>query len=163
LDMVDMKTKMNYLSWPDFTTVFFEKGHLQNFNSLNVLHQRNMDFLIKNIPKYKSQGKKLLVVSHFAPTWDSIDKKFAKSATNHFFYNSLETYLQNGGLFNGVDAWFHGHTHASAQSRFAKTEIYCNPAGYPRQALLKHNLDEEYFEYPLENKEFTWNLQTKKL
>lgn len=74
-------------------------------------------------------NKKLLVVSHFAPSIQSVTPRFKGSALNPYFCNDLDELIEN----SNIDAWIHGHVHSDHNYKIGKTRILCNPRGYPRE------------------------------
>ena len=77
----------------------------------------------------KYPDKKLLVVSHFAPSMQSVTPRFKGNALNPYFCNNLDALIEK----SNIEAWFHGHIHSVHDYTIGKTRILCNPRGYPRE------------------------------
>lgn len=72
-----------------------------------------------------------VVITHHAPTRDSIHPRFAGSLLNSCFVSDA------GHLLGAhrVGLWIHGHTHDSFDHRVGGTRIVCNPRGYAREGV----------------------------
>lgn len=68
------------------------------------------------------QGK-TLVLSHFAPSMDSIAECYRADRFSAYFASDLDRLMG----FEGV--WVHGHTHISFNYQKGDTTIICNPRG----------------------------------
>ena len=91
---------------------------LNEFNKFN----REFDFWVKN-----SEGKTRVCLTHFLPSVECVDVKFAGSILNGYFASNQENRIRL------VDKWFFGHTHASCNFMFEETHLVCNPYGYGRE------------------------------
>jgi predicted phosphodiesterase len=70
---------------------------------------------------------KTVVVSHFAPSILSLNKKFIEEEKD-----MLASYATNMEKYFGekINFWFHGHTHNSSNYNKNGTQVVCNPRGY---------------------------------
>jgi len=89
----------------------------------NKLYDDSCSFLAKELSK-PFDGK-LIVVTHHAPSFQSIHKDYVGNMSNNRCYASD---FEN--VMDGVDAWVHGHTHHSFDYKIKDTRVVCNPAGY---------------------------------
>lgn len=72
-----------------------------------------------------SNGKRLVVVSHFGCHSNSIGEKYRhETHTNPYFVCDCSEF------FDRVDLWVHGHVHNSFNYRVNKTQVMTNPRGY---------------------------------
>jgi predicted phosphodiesterase len=69
-----------------------------------------------------------VVVTHFAPTPQSIVARFRESSINASFVSDLTEKIQVWQ----PDLWLHGHTHDSFDYRVGRTRIVCNARGYAK-------------------------------
>jgi Icc-related predicted phosphoesterase len=70
---------------------------------------------------------KFVVISHHAPSYESINEKYFASPTNPLFTSDLsEVILDNPR----IKLWTHGHMHDSCDYQIGETRIVCNPRGY---------------------------------
>jgi predicted phosphodiesterase len=68
----------------------------------------------------------VVVVSHHAPSVQSVEKKFEKDPLSPCFASSLDEMI--GG--SEVALWVHGHTHKGFDYCINKTRVVCNAVGY---------------------------------
>lgn len=71
-----------------------------------------------------------VVITHFAPLWNSNQKDLNESSywTNHL-----------PELMGKAKFWIHGHTHHTLNYNFDGTNILCNPRGYSKLYNLAEN------------------------
>ena len=75
-----------------------------------------------------------VVVTHHAPSRQSIHPRFADSLLNACFVSDAERLL-------GADRaqlWIHGHTHDSFDYLAKGTRVVCNPRGYARGGVIEN-------------------------
>ena len=90
------------------------------------IYQRNnrFDVLLHGI-----KDDPCIIVSHHAPSNQSVDPKYAGEALNRFFV---------GGNFDNIigtskiKIWLHGHMHDPVDYMVSNTRIVSNPFGYPK-------------------------------
>jgi Icc-related predicted phosphoesterase len=69
-----------------------------------------------------------VVVTHHAPSSQSMDPIYEGSDLNPCYYSDLPE-----DFFACPALWVHGHTHSSSDYRHHGTRIVCNPRGYRRR------------------------------
>lgn len=89
----------------------------------NDLYHRHVAFL-------KSAAADV-IVTHHAPSSQSIHPRFQGNALNAFFVSNLYVPFE----FPGTRLWIHGHTHDAFDYTWDGVRIFCNPWGYPHEAL----------------------------
>lgn len=71
---------------------------------------------------------KTVMVTHFAPHFDSVPEKFKRSLTTAYFASDMTRYMQD------IDMWVHGHIHTFCDYTLShtpkNTRVVCNPRGY---------------------------------
>ena len=71
-----------------------------------------------------------VVVTHHAPSFQSIGEKFAGKSSNVFYANNLEKLM----WYMPIKLWIHGHVHNSMDyivgDELQSTRVVCNPRGY---------------------------------
>lgn len=72
-----------------------------------------------------------VVITHHAPSRDSIHPRFAGSLLNACFVSDAARLLRAGR----ATLWIHGHTHDSFDHRVHGTRVVCNPRGYARDGV----------------------------
>ncbi len=71
-----------------------------------------------------TEGRKRVVISHFMPSAQCCDAKFAGSIMNPYFASDMSDVMGWPGL------WVHGHGHSSVDFLEGDTRVLCNPRGY---------------------------------
>lgn len=76
----------------------------------------------------KHKDKKVIIVSHHAPSLKSSDERFSYDEEGKYAYASnLEEYLES---LKNVKYWFHGHVHVSKDYNVGDVRVVANPFGY---------------------------------
>lgn len=91
-------------------------------------HEKTMQYLRAVVTNPANANKKIVVVSHHAPSRVSIPEEFRRD------------YLMNGGYATDLSGfildhpqiklWAHGHTHTKFDYMIGDTRVLCNPFGY---------------------------------
>lgn len=68
-----------------------------------------------------------IVITHHMPSNKCIDIKYINSPINCFFATDVEDIILN----NRPSIWISGHTHCNYDFTIGKTNLICNPFGYP--------------------------------
>lgn len=103
---------------PDYKTLC--PGDTINF------YNKSFNWLDKKIKKYKD--KKIVVITHSAPSIKSCLIKYKEDLLTAAFASDLEEFIKN----SNINTWIHGHTHNSANYMIGNTRVICNPRGYNR-------------------------------
>ena len=92
-----------------------------------LFHDLSRNFIFSEIDKYKQTKLKIVVVSHHAPSFQSVLEKYRdQKEINGAFASALdEQIIENGPL-----VWIHGHMHNSLDYMIGDTRVVCNPRGY---------------------------------
>jgi predicted phosphodiesterase len=75
-----------------------------------------------------------VVVTHHAPSKNSIHRRFEGSVVNACFVSDCDWLLGDGR----ADLWIHGHTHDSFDYRVNGTRVICNPRGYAKGGVSEN-------------------------
>lgn len=78
-----------------------------------------------------NRGKKVVVVTHHAPSPRSIPERFRNDPLNPAFASNLEPFVGE----SGVRLWIHGHIHQRSDYQIGNTRVIANPRGYPNEVL----------------------------
>lgn len=71
--------------------------------------------------------EKLVVVTHHAPSYMSMDPMFSHSTiSNMYYYSELTELLEH----DKITHWIHGHTHCAQDYVLHGCRVMCNPCGY---------------------------------
>ena len=99
-------------------------------SSINCLFCRNIqlakEYIFPEIVKQKEDGKKVVVVTHHLPSFQSIPERFRGESLNGAYASELFEDIME----TQPDIWCHGHTHGSSDYMIGNTRILCNPRGY---------------------------------
>jgi len=88
------------------------------------LHAQSLEWLIEQTNN--AAGKRVVVVTHHAPSPQSLPLRFRNSPLNPAFASNLEAFVRG----SGVRTWIHGHIHEPANYRIGSTRVIANPRGY---------------------------------
>lgn len=89
-----------------------------------ILHHKTMQWLRKELMR---SMQKTVVVTHHAPSPQSLSPDFRTDLSNAAFASDLEDFIKE---FR-IDLWVHGHVHSSQDYGIHGTRVICNPRGYP--------------------------------
>lgn len=80
---------------------------------------------------------KVVVVTHHAPSFQSVSSKYKNDSLNGCYCSNMDTYVQD------LDAniWIHGHVHSSFDYAIGNTRVICNPRGYESHSRGIENFD----------------------
>lgn len=98
-------------------------------------HIRARDFIFS----FAQNEEKMVVLSHHAPSWKSIDfSRYGQGPINHLY----ATEFGNEISYSNFRLWHHGHIHTSRDYMIYNTQIICNPRGY--FGLGTHDLNAKF-------------------
>ena len=93
--------------------------------------KKNVEYIEKQIQKHKD--KKVVIVTHHAPSLKSIDDKYVYDKTSAAYASNLEWLIEK---YSNIVLWCHGHVHSKARYRINHTRIVCEPYGYYNENLM---------------------------
>lgn len=89
----------------------------------------SLAFFERELERAKEENKKVICVSHNAPSMKSVHREYFGSPINQCFSNNWDHLIEKyQPLF-----WIHGHTHKYFKYKIGKTKIICNPFAYPME------------------------------
>ncbi len=111
----------------DFSII---QNHGQRFTPEDAikLHEASRDWL--TIMLAEPFDGKTVVVTHHAPSSQSVHPRYARNLLTPAFASNLEN-LMDG---DRVTLWIHGHMHESFDYEVYGTRVVCNPRGYAPEA-----------------------------
>ena len=89
-------------------------------------HAKAVVYIGDEVAKHRADGKRVVVVTHHAPSWLSIHQRYAGQAMNMFYASDLSGMIQ----VTEPNLWVHGHTHHQFDYSVHNTRILANPRGY---------------------------------
>lgn len=136
-DAVTMYTVQNGMN--DFNLITFDKGQFTKLRPVHVAsyHSTAVQYIEQTLTENKN--KTCVVVTHHAPTYESIERRYRNERHMNGAYASdlSELILDNPQ----IKLWTHGHTHHSMDYMVGDTRVVCNPKGYPGEPSgWKHDL-----------------------
>ncbi len=108
----------------DFRVIFEGEWHFSAQDSIN-LHQESVKWLEMKLKREPFDGA-TVVVTHHAPSWESVVPKYRHDLVSACFASRLDH------LLGFSELWLHGHTHSSLDYMVGDTRVVCNPRGYSR-------------------------------
>jgi len=94
------------------------------------LHAQSRKWLENELLGLK--GRKVVIVTHHAPSPDSIPAAFEGDAFNPSFASDMRRFITE----TGAKLWIHGHLHSPSDYMVGNTRILANPRGYPTESRL---------------------------
>lgn len=97
-------------------------------------HYRAVEYIFPEIIKQKENGKKIVVVTHHLPSFQSIHKSRRGDSLNGAYASELFEDIME----TQPNIWCHGHTHDSSDYMIGSTRVLCNPRGYDKIEVNKN-------------------------
>lgn len=99
-------------------------------------HKITRDFIFENAKK-DSPDQRLVVVTHHAPSYQSINPKYrtGRGGSNFYYYSDFDEDIAE----TDIELWFHGHCHCTSDYTINNTRVICNPRGYERYEYTQWN------------------------
>jgi Icc-related predicted phosphoesterase len=88
-------------------------------------HKKSKQFLLDTLPMFVNQ--KVWVLTHHAPSYESIHPKYRSETMNGAFASNLDDLILSHPQ---IKYFSHGHTHESFDYRIGECRVICNPRGY---------------------------------
>jgi predicted phosphodiesterase len=115
----------------DYSRIHLDDSLEQLFTPLDsaMLFQRHAVWLARKLAE--PHAGPTVVITHHAPSTQSIHPRFEGALLNACFVSNLE-HLAGA---DRVQLWVHGHTHDSFDYRLNGTRVVCNPRGYAKGGI----------------------------
>jgi len=91
------------------------------------LHMQSRQWLEDQV--FSLKGRKVVVVTHHAPSRESIPPAFDGDPCNPAFASDLSRFI----VESEARLWVHGHIHCCCDYAVGKTRVIANPRGYPTE------------------------------
>jgi len=88
---------------------------------------KSFEFIKKTVDENKD--KKIIIVSHHAPSYQSISPNYRFSSINHCFVSNLDDFILNNP---NIVRFYHGHTHTKLDYTIGNCKVICNARGYTK-------------------------------
>lgn len=112
----------------DFRYVkLYKNGELVRMQTSDQIRMYNKSKkYIEKICK-ENPDKKVIVITHYAPSINSIAKEYKEDYLSAAFASNLEDIISK---YNNLKLWCHGHIHNCVDYELCGTRIIANPLGY---------------------------------
>lgn len=102
-------------------------GHRLTPDLVFSMYYEQSNFIFEQIQLAKDAGKKVIVVTHHAPSHESVPAIYkCEGDANELYANHFEYRIESAR----PDFWVHGHIHTACEYKIADTTVICNPRGY---------------------------------
>jgi len=91
-----------------------------------IWNRESVDFITRSTGKASLTNRKVVVVTHHAPSYRSVGSEFRGSDMNIAYASPLDMLIET----LEPDYWIHGHMHNTNDYNIGKTNILSNPRGY---------------------------------
>lgn len=106
-----------------------------NANDYIDWHKKSIAYIDSVCQLYSN--KKIIVVTHHAPSIESISREYVQDLLTPAYASNLEQFIFDRP---NIKLWCHGHVHHITQYNIGEAKIVCNPFGYYNENNM--NLDE---------------------
>ena len=125
---------------PDYLGSRYEgKQLLQPIHTLKI-HAHTVNYIRKVVENF--QDKKIVVVTHHAPSPLSTDSRYADDIQSPCYASDLTKLILN---HSNIKLWCHGHIHQAKDYKIGTTRILCNPRGYEAKGETQTGWDKNLF------------------
>ena len=116
----------------DFRVIRNDRAGYTRLRPAHVMerHMRTKEYFENVLDDLRKQGstKKVVVVGHHAPTYQSIDARYKNDFhMNGGYASDLSEFILD---HPEIVLWTHGHMHQPFDSLVGTTRVVCNPRGY---------------------------------
>lgn len=91
----------------------------------SMWHRKSVEFIDATCAA--NRDKKIVIVSHHAPSGNSIGKKYTHDTLNPAYASNLEWLMEK---YDNLVLWVHGHVHEDFDYTVHGTRVVCYPFGY---------------------------------
>jgi len=124
----DMQNAIKYMN--DYRYNHYENDEVMRLlrpeDTLNMFN-KSFEFIKNTVEKFKD--KKVVVITHHAPSMKSIHSKYLSGYANACYASNLEQFILDNP---NIKLWVHGHVHNNFDYMIGNCRVICNPRGYER-------------------------------
>lgn len=95
---------------------------------LRQRHKRSKDYIKLYSEQARALGLRVVVITHFPPSWQAREERFKSSGLGSYFYNDDEDFVK----LVEPDLWIYGHTHGNLRFKVGNVPVECNQMGYTK-------------------------------
>ena len=96
----------------------------------SIWHRESLQFIESEC----STHDKVVVITHHAPSFGSLNPVYANDDLNHAFMTDLDQFILRNPA---IKLWCHGHVHTAFDYMIGNTRIVCNPRGYVTNSYVE--------------------------
>lgn len=123
---------VTYKGFPNISNISIDKVREANNKSTKYL-----DFMMGEI-REKDPEARIVVITHFPPSYQAQEEIFRDSNLGSYFYNDLDWLIEK----HQPNYWIYGHTHGDLEWEHGKTKVITNQFGYLNYGTQKSfNID----------------------
>lgn len=116
----------------DYEYIYRDDGLTITRSDTLRIHNEHLEFIIEELDRSEEP---CVVISHHAPSWESIDEDFRRHPMARGY--ATEGLLES--LESPPHIWIHGHIHSSKRYFVGDCEVICNPRGYEKADKTTEN------------------------
>jgi Icc-related predicted phosphoesterase len=90
-------------------------------------HRKTLEALQSGLYEWTQIDKKTIVMTHHAPTMQSVHPRFAGDLLNYAYATDLSDLIMDNP---NIKYWLHGHMHDTHDYNVGECRVVCNPRGY---------------------------------
>lgn len=132
------KTELVRYYFNDYIYVYttIDNGLIFNIKDTNSTsaYLNNVKWLSEKLELYKD--KKIIVMSHYLPSYGMIDKSYQSKFMNHAFASELDYLMIK---YDNIKYWLCGHTHKNKEIKINECSCITNPRGYKKNENRGYN------------------------
>jgi Icc-related predicted phosphoesterase len=117
--------------WTDFALngnpVVSEVVAQTGMNDYRRIHMESRRWLEDQV--FGLKGRKAVIVTHHAPSRESVPRAFEGDAFNPAFASDMSRFIAE----SEARLWIHGHIHHCCDYTVGNTRVLANPRGYPTE------------------------------
>ena len=122
----DMQNSTKYIN--DYRYDHYDdNGEMRLLKPQDTLDMFNKSFAFLEETVKKFADKKVVVITHHAPSIKSIHSKYLRGPSNPCYASNLEQFIMDNP---NIKLWIHGHVHSNFDYMIGDTRVVCNPRGY---------------------------------
>lgn len=118
----------------DYKVIKNDKNNFSRLKPEDTIrrHKESLKYIQDTV---KDVNKKVVVVTHHAPTEQSVAECYKGQLLNGAYRSHLENVMLDNP---NIVLWCHGHTHHPFDYLIGTTKVVCNPRGYPGETGFTH-------------------------
>ena len=120
----DLETKID---WELYANGLIDMRYMRDSGWNRQTYNKHFDIQLQMLMDSNAD----IIVTHHAPSFRSVSKRFEGDAYNICFASELDNLILN--MSKPPKYWFHGHMHDPTDYWIGQTHVICHPRGYPNE------------------------------